>query len=242
MIRNALMMLLGLGLWLGPVLFCWGAVLLLISGCSAVQNPPPTVPPTVPVPGPVVAADDARLEAMLEPPLVPWALAMLDVAPAQVGSVRRLHGKTHCKASIPLPYLLPDPRAPVVGRDWHCTIVSSVSPKPPEPDWFMWLIVSTQPPATGLPAELAPIGLPDCVLHVNPEVLVSIPPGAHRQSGAFLVWREPERGRAFLRWRPLPGMAGRKLWLQLLVHAPGSAPGGFLTSYGLELTVSSGSQ
>lgn len=239
MIRNALTIAFGLTLWIGPCLFCWGAMLLLVTGCSSVQDPP-----AVPVPGPVVAADDARLEALLEPPLVPWALAMLDVPHRrpQVGQVRRLHGKTHCKAGIPLPYLLPDPRPPVVGQDWQCTLVSSVSSLPAEPDWFMWLVVSTQPPAPGLPAELSPIGLPGCVLHQNPELLLSIPPGAHRQSGAFLVWREAERGRAFLRWRPQPGMAGRKLWLQLLVHAPGRSPGGFLTSYGLELAVSSGSQ
>jgi hypothetical protein len=211
----------------------WWAAVALIVGCSAAPKPPEQ---------PLRARSEPTIEEALGPTPVQDAIAMalarIDpngdvVFPA---AVRRLHGKSACISGIPLPYLIPQVQPPRAGVEWRCLLVTTACPTPPEPDWPMWLILSTRPPDPSLPAELSPLGLRGCWLHVNLDMLVSIPPGPIESP---MLLREPGRGAATLRWTPGHSMVGQRLWMQLMVAAPRRSPGGFLTSYALELTVGS---
>lgn len=212
-------------------LLAWGIIYL--AGCWALTSKPPPQPPDL-----FAKAAPISMEGVLSPGIIASMRAAALESPQGLGRVVRLLPKTPCQSSIPLPYIIPSDVGPFVGREWACLFVTTVSSAPAEPDWFAWIIVSTQPPAAGLPAELSPIGLPGCWLLIIPEQLVSVPPGFEALPGSMLT-REPGRGRITLRWTPAAGMSGQRVWMQLLVHAPGRAPGNFLLSYAIEITVGS---
>jgi hypothetical protein len=157
----------------------------------------------------------ATIEEALAPPLGKTLLALaLEPEPVQ-GFYREIYGRTSC-------------------RGWQCLFVTTVSSTPPEPDWLVWIVMSTRPPAPDLPFELSPIGLPGCQLLVNPELLISTPAAG---APGELLTRAEGRGQILFRWTPPPGMGGSRLWMQLLVAAPGKSPGGFLMSHAIELIV-----
>jgi hypothetical protein len=197
------------------------STVLAVFGCSA--------PPRSPFEG-----RQATIEEALAPPLGKTLLALaLEPEPVQ-GFYREIYGRTSCRGSIPLPYLIPATRPPRVGQEWQCLFVTTVSSTPPEPDWLVWIVMSTRPPAPDLPFELSPIGLPGCQLLVNPELLISTPAAS---APGELLTRAEGRGQILFRWTPPPGMGGSRLWMQLLVAAPGKSPGGFLMSHAIELIV-----
>jgi hypothetical protein len=200
-------------------LVLWGALAWALVGCST--TPPPPDPRNTPL---------TTIEKALERPLLRDALAAL-ITQEAYGVMRPLHAKTPCTTTFPLPYLVPQATAPKAGEEWRCSMVTTVCPTPPEPDWPMWLILSTREPDVALPIELTALGMPGCWLHVNLDSMVSIPPGLEWP----MLSREPGRGRATLRWTPTAGMAGQKLTMQLLVLAIDH----FVMSPGLELTVGS---
>lgn len=218
--------------------FCLFGALL---GCSA---PPRSEAASDPMrlPGPLAAVPATTAAHAFAPPLLPRLAAALLDEPAQrlPGRVRRLHGPTACEGKDPLPYLLPDPRAPRVGVPWSCWLVSSVCP--PEPDVPMFLLMSAREPGVDWPIDAGRWGMPGCWLHVQLDSLVTLPPvtdAAAPRNGRGLLQRTPGRGRVLLQWTPAPGMAGNRLWLQLVVAAPQRSPGGWLASYGLEIEVGS---
>lgn len=224
------------------------ALVALVAGCRANPSPPSGLP---------IGGELATLEEAFAapPPATLRALAaevgLVDEAPA-VGAVRRLRGvKTACqpRSRTGLPYLWPAGR-PIVGQPWRCRLATT--PMRPEPDFPMWLVISTQPPGRGLPAELTPVGMPGCWLQINPELIVPVvaaaPPQPAVDAAVPTAPVEPDpaaprleravgRGSALLTWTPPAGSVGHRLWLQLLVAAPGSTPSGFMTSFAIELQV-----
>lgn len=218
-LRSAFLMLMSL------LIFSWGIIGLVLFGCSSSASRLPTV---------FDEAVDSTAERALRPPIIPAVRAFLEDEIELPGNVRRIEPRTACEASIPLPYIIYADASPKVGVEWQCLFVTSVSTQPPEPDWFMWLVLSTHPPSADLPIQIA--GLPGCDLLINPDQLISVPPGFEAPPGSLLT-REAGRGRLKLRWTPAGGMAGQKVWMQLLVHAPGRSPGGFLVSFAIEITV-----
>jgi hypothetical protein len=164
-------------------------------------------------------------------------LALLGSTEVVSGNMRRLPAKSSCtpRPSVPLPYILTQLHPPRAGEEWRCRFVTSVMG--PEPDVDLWIIISTEPPGPGLPVDLTPIGMNGCQLAVNPQMMVHVPPGFPSDQAQMLS-REPGRGRVLLRWTPPAGSAGFRLWFQVLVALP-VLPAGFLTSFGLEVTVGS---
>lgn len=207
----------------------WGIIILLVTGCSAVRPG---------LPGTIVAAKEATMEQALAPPTIKAFRSLLVDEDPHYGITRRLFGRTGCEGSIPAPYIIPAPRVPTVGQEWECLFVTCVCSSPPEPDWPAWIICSTKPPGTGFPVDLTPTGLPGCWLHVNPELLISVPVGFEAPAGSLLT-RVKGRGQILLRWTPQPGMGGQHVWMQLMVHAPDHSPGGFLLSHAIEVIVGS---
>lgn len=201
-----------------------GALWGMLVGCRT------TTPPMGPF--------DARpvsIEQALELPLVPRLLTMA-VGPDDVsGNVRRMPASSACRprGGDPLPWIQPQVFPPRAGQEWRCLFATSVLA--PEPDVDLWIVLSTAPPATTLPVELSPIGMPGCLLQINPELLVHVPPGF---AGEGILTRTPGRGRATLRWTPPAGSAGLRLWLQCMVASPGT-PAGLVLSYAVELTIGS---
>lgn len=210
--------------WVGVTAICWWVI--ASTACSLFAPSRPTPP---------ITAREVTAEQALSPSLWPAVRALVVDEIPNAGLVRQLYPSTACEASIPLPYIIPANRPPRVGEEWQCLFVTTVSPQPPEPNWFAWIITSTRAPDSALPIALDSIGLPGCKLLVNLDAIISVPPG----SESALLTRAPDRGRILLRWTPQPGMAGQKLWMQLMVHAPGRSPGGFLLSYAIEITVGS---
>lgn len=203
----------------------WAALIVLWSmlvGCRT------TTPPMGPF--------DARpvsIEQALELPLVPRLLTMA-VGPDHVsGNVRSLPSNSACRprGGFPLPYIQPQLNAPRAGQEWRCLFSTSVMA--PEPDVDLWIVLSTAPPASNLPVELSPIGMPGCLLQINPELLVHVPPGF---AGEGMLTRTPGRGRATLRWTPPAGSAGLRVWLQTMCASPGT-PAGLVLSYAVEVTI-----
>lgn len=209
------------GMILLILLVSWGS---LYVACVANKT-------ALPIDAPKMAMEDA-----LKPPVF---ASLMGADPTPVGGyVRELFGRTPCESRIPLPYIVQQGITPQVGREWRCLFVSTVCPVPPEPDWWMWVIVSYRPPGPELPLNMTARGLTDCWLQVNPDMLVSVPPGYEGPPGSMLT-RTPDCGRVTLRWTPPPTMAGQRVWMQLMVQAPGFSPGGFLFSHGIEITVGS---
>ena len=206
-------------------IFWWFILSVLFGSCSA--PPPPS--------GPFAASRLVSVEEALQPSLWPLVRSLV-VAPAEEsGNVRRMFAGSACRPrrGDPLPYIFPQLFPPRAGQEWRCRFVTSVIG--PEPDVDLWIVLSTTPPVAGLPAELTPIGMPGCLLQVNPEMLVHVPRGGLETP---MLSRESGRGRVLLRWTPPAGASGMSVWVQCMVASP-STPAGFLLSYAIELTVGS---
>lgn len=204
--------------------------LLLLLGCG-------TQPRHASLPEPLQGVGVVQLEDVLRAPLGPHLLALAGMDDVGLpGAVRTLHGSTACSSLSPLPLIvLPTWQgAPRVGRQWTCEFVSSACPVPPEPDWLAWIVVSTREPDEHVPLDFSRFGAPGCWLLINPDQLVSVPPGFEASPGAMLT-RAAARGAITFRWTPEVGMAGQRVWMQFLV----ASPRGFLSSYAIELTVGS---
>lgn len=215
-------------------ILCWllmAAAGWAVLGCAATKLM--VQPPSV-----FSSAQEVTAERAFSPGLWNELRALVSDEDPRTGFVRQIFPETACYSSIALPYVIPANRPPRVGEEWECLFVTCVSSMPPEPDWFAWLVVSTREPDPLLPIDLGSIGLHGCKLLVNLDSIISVPPGFEAPSGSLLT-RVPGRGEIHLRWTPAPGMAGHKLWMQLLVHAPGYSPGGFLLSYAVELAIGS---
>ena len=140
-------------------------------------------------------------------------------APKVTGMVRSLHGRTACAAWSPLPFVVAEPR-PRVGQPWRVAFLTSACPLPAEPDWPMWILASFQPPPDNYPLDLGRFGFKGCWLHLQPQFVIPSWPAAEGDEFKGLIAREPERGRALLRWTPPPGTAGLRIWLQVIVAGP----------------------
>lgn len=203
---------------------------LLLLGCGS-------QPRHASLPEPLQHVDVVQLEDVLQAPPATHLLALAGLdEPGIIGTVRALHGPTACSSLSPLPLIvLPVWQgAPQVGRLWTCEFVSSACPVPPEPDWLAWIVVSTREPDEHVPLDFTRFGAPGCWLLINPDQLVSVPPGFESSPGSMLT-RALGRGAVTFRWTPEPGMAGQRVWMQFLV----ASPRGFLSSHAIELTVGS---
>lgn len=220
--------------WLLALTWCflvWTGVLMLIGGCAG--GPGKGHPP-----GPIAGAQPTTIEDALEPSLSSQLRALLAIEPPLYGAVRELPLSSACapRRPTPLPFIVPQTGVPRVGRVWQCRFLTTAMA--PFPDDEMWLVMSTSPPAAGLPTELSPVGMAGCQLAVNPQLLVHIPRHGAPGEGSMILTRERGQGSALLRWTPQPGSAGMRLWLQLMVATPAS-PAGYLLSGAYELTVGS---
>jgi hypothetical protein len=146
--------------------------------------------------------------------------------------MKELFGKTACHPKNGVnPYVIPTRPGPRVGEAWNCYFYTSVCPNPPAPDDPVWLIVSQQ--ELPEPIDFTPYGMPGCWLMVSLENVIFVPPG-RVETG--LLTRDEGSGMIHLHWTPQSGMAGRKVWMQMLV-ARGNE---FVASHAVRVTVGSG--
>lgn len=190
------------------------------------------------------------LREALRPSMADSVKAMMIEPEHRYGMVRMLFAKSSCNPdpSIPLPYIIPQDRIPKINEEWKALFVTCVCSSPPEPDNHFWLILSVRAPDSWLPAELSPLGMPGCMLQVNPDLLIHCPPfGANLDgsaadtvaSGAPTLVRQLGRGQAMFAWTPPAAAAGQTVWMQLLVSMPGHSPSGFLLSHAISLQIGS---
>ncbi len=220
--------------WIGSAFASWTAVWFLataIAGCAAAPTPPTGLPAAL-------LAPSSTIEQALAPPPLAGFGALLAPSEKVEGRVRPIFGKTGCEATIPLPYIVPQVRAPRVGELWRCLFVSTVSATPPPPDWPMWLIVSARPPGADLPRPMGDV-MPGCWQLVHTDFVIPVPPPTRPPLETDMIVRTRGAGRFEVRWKPAPGMAGMMLWMQLLVAAPGRSPSGLLSSHAIEIIVGS---
>ena len=189
-------------------------------------NSPTPAAPASPFPPSI---EPSRAEDVLGPSLLHAAAAMLgtDATPDIRGVVRLLYGPTGCAAvsdgqGIGIRVAPYEPRASrIIAIDWTTTACTQPAP----PTRTVSLIVSLRPPSA-----IYQIGSGGCWLLVNPDyVLVPTPTGILTQQGGWLN----------LRWTPTPDWAGRSVWAQCLVAAPGEAVQGHMLSPAVEIQVGS---
>lgn len=214
---------------LAACIVSWIIIILLASACSAsMAGRPPEI---------FEKAKDHSAEQALAPPLSMTLQSLVFDSPSMRGRVRMIAPNTVCQTKTPLPYIIPQSQPPKINEEWKCLFVTNVCPTPPEPDSLAWIITSTREPDPSLPIDLGGIGMVGCKLLVNLDSIISVPPGT-TPAGSMLS-RTAGVGRILLRWTPLPGMAGQTVRMQMLVHAPGKSPSGFLMSHAIEVLVGS---
>lgn len=172
------------------------------------------------------AAEVARLDAAQE-------MALLR-EPRVVGTTKLLTGKTAHQSQYPLPYLWPA-RSPTAGEPWTIAFSTTACTVPDEPDWPMWILASTRPPGDLLPLSLTQYGIRGGWLMIEPDLVVPVYPTAEGDEQPGPVFREPGRGRAYLRMPRAPLVAGSRMWFQLVVLTPD----GFSIGPGLQVTFGS---
>jgi len=98
----------------------------------------------------------------------------------------------------------------------------------PFPADMAWMIVSYRPQSN--PVDFLWFGMPGCWLMVNLDQIIPISTGTNS-----LFSRGVDSGEIYLDFIPPTDMAGRSMWLQLLVAAPGENTVGFLASAALQI-------
>jgi len=187
------------------------------------------------------------------------------VTSPRLGRAVRIHGPSACDPVGGVnPYVGTAPAFPtvdewvtLVGVPWHAprevspTLGQSNFPgamsqvarvQTPEPETpAAWWIIGWRRAED--PIDWTPFGLPGCRLLVADPRFVLCHERPGRGPGwtpldpdvRFAAWREGPL--AYLRWRPDPAFAGRRMFAQFLVGAPGQTPGGLLVSHGVELWI-----
>lgn len=156
---------------------------------------------------------------------------LLDSSPMLLApGVRSFPGPTSCYPANGInPFMVSYQPGPAVGQEY--TIVCWTRALPIADDTSMvWMIVGHEP---FTPVDFTSFGMPGCWLLVKPDDFIHMPVGA-----TGVVTRPASTpGRMTLRWTPTIDTYGQKLWLQLLVEAPGENDAGLLASWAYELFI-----
>jgi len=190
---------------------------LLLAACAADPPRPP------------LAETGRPIETLGAPSLLSLADA-LDLAPPQPRVLRLLHGPDSCRPKNGVnPYVHLPPGRPRAGEPLAIDFVTRCGNLPPPPSAECWLIWSTRP--IDRPIDFSPYGMSGCWLLVQPDNVLLVPPP---RPGA-MVCREG----GVVRFRWASPVLGTRLWMQLLVSAPGENVAGFLSSPAVEVWVGS---
>ncbi len=199
-------------------------ILALLAACSASPAP---------APAPISGARAVRAEDALSPPVVAYAAALLEDGGRRYGVIREVLTKTCCRPRSGVNPLVVLPKGePVVGAP--VKILWTTRACAPYPADMAWLVVSHAAPRQQV--DFSGFGMPGCWLAVNPDEIVAIPGNV---TTLGMVRREAGRGEILLDWTPPSAMAGRSVWMQLLVAAPGENAAGFLSSTAIEIILGS---
>ena len=208
----------------GCVAFWLTAALFIAQSCS---TPPKGSPGRLPLGSPLDATRRVSVEQALILPVITTAALPTE------GRYIEHHGSTACQAKSGInPYLwVPRNAVPRVGDTVEVVFTTRACEPYPAEDAFVVFGF------TKLDHEIdfTPFGMPGCQLLIQPDSLVFVP-----SSGLTgIISRSKGSGRITFSWVPPAGSAGLRLFMQLLVAAPGETTSGFLSSHAVEVRVGS---
>lgn len=144
---------------------------------------------------------------------------------------RTIYGQTSCvPASGINAFLATSQPGPVFGQEFTVVFWTSAMPIQHD-DRMCWIVVGFEPQE---PQSLAALGMPGCWMLVKPDAIFALPSGI---SDGVLTRNPTSPGRMTFRWTFQEADYGKRIWMQLLVHAPGENAYGFLVSQAIEFTV-----
>lgn len=174
----------------------------------------------------------AALAALIEraDDQAPARIASWPVVGGWVPGIEWIYASSSCApASGVNPFLWPQRTTPRAGELVRVDVTTRAAP--PWPADLVWLVVGFSPAA---PVDLAGEGMPGCWLLVRPDYVVPVPADIEARG---IVNRVAGDGLVQVAWTPPASMAGRSIWLQAFVAAPGENRAGVLSTHGLKLTI-----